>query len=457
MAHECWSRIPASLLIAVFTLAMGIGANTAIFTLLDKVLIRSLPVEQPNHLVALVKDASGDPGIFSYPMYAELRDRNEVLSGLVAYFQQPFNLSDGVQTERVIGQIVSGNYFSVLGVRPALGRFFLPEEDRTRGTHPVVVISHGLWRRRFGADPAVIGKTLSLNNYRYTVVGVAPSEFTGTTRGTMNDVYVPAMMQMQAQPWNRTSSLDNRNWGWLFLIGRLKPDVSRAQAQAALAMLVEDATRTSSDKAIDTIADPTKLFLMDGSRGHTNRVNDISLPLKLLMGVAGFVLLIGCANVANLLLARSSARRREIAVRLAVGASRLRIVRQLLTESTILAALGGGTGLLVAYWITDLLLQVQQQTNYVPRAFDGRLDVRVLGFTLGLSLLTGIVFGLAPAVEASRPDFVAALKEDTPGFSQRCASNQYAQRARCSSGSLIGRDAHRRRIVCQEFASFASD
>ena len=404
---------PGFTLIAVLTLALGIGANTAIFTLLDKVLIRPLPVEQPHQLITFVEDASGAPGIFSYPIYADLRDRNDVLSGVIAYEQRPFSLSDGNATERVVGQIVSGNYFAVLGAPPALGRFFLPEEDRTPGAHPVVVISHGLWRRRFGADPAVIGKTLSLNAYRYTVVGVAPAEFTGTTRGTAPDIYAPIMMNAQS---GGGCSLDNRNCGWLTLIGRLKPNVSRQQAQAALAGPVSETANTFSDKNANDIGDPTKVFLMDGSRGHTDRVKDLSTPLKLLMGVVGFVLAVTCANVANLLLARASARRKEIAVRLAIGAGRWRIVRQLLTESAILAALGGGVGLLVAYWGAGLLLGFQQQTNYVPRALDGSLDGRALGFTLGLSLVTGIVFGLAPALVAAKPDFVAALKEETPGL-----------------------------------------
>jgi putative ABC transport system permease protein len=320
--------------IAVLTLAIGIGANTAIFTLLDKVLIRALPVESPEQLVVLLGGDGRGAGGFSYPVFADLREHNEVLSGLAAYVQQPFNLSDGNQTERVIGQIVSGNYFSVLGVRTALGRSFLPEEDRTPGTHPVVVISDGLWRRRFGADPAVIGRTISLNACNYTVVGVAPAEFAGTLRGTVNDVYVPTMMQVQAQP-GRNSKLNDRGSGWLRLIGRVNPGVGREQAQAALSILVEEPGRTDTGPQ-----NPAAIQLIDGSLGHTDRVEDLLLPLKLLMGVVGFVLLIACANVANLLLARGSARRKELAIRLAIGARRVRIVRQLLTESLMLAAPG---------------------------------------------------------------------------------------------------------------------
>jgi putative ABC transport system permease protein len=393
--------------VAVLTLALGIGANTAIFTLLDKALIRTLPVEKPTELVTFARDAGGASVSFSYPLYADVSKRNDVFSGVAAYFQQPFSLSDGAQTERVIGQIVSGNYFAVLGVQPSLGRFFLPDEDRTPGTPAVVVISHALWQRRFGADPAVLGRTVDLNGYRYTVVGVAPVAFTGTLRGTVNDVYVPVMMQVQAQP-GRNGKLDDRNSGWLRVFGRLKPEVSATQAQVALSAFTADAKRTHPGST-----DPSAVFLTDGRRGHTDRVTDLSLPLKLLMGSVGLVLLIACANVANLLLARASARRSEIAVRLAVGAGRWRIVRQLLTESTLLAALGGGTGLLIAAWLIRLLLGFRQQATFVPRTFDGSLDARVLWFTLGLSLLTGLVFGLVPALQAANRDFVSALRRSS--------------------------------------------
>jgi macrolide transport system ATP-binding/permease protein len=405
---------PGFTAVASLTLALGIGANTAIFSLLDRVFIRQLPVEQPDQLVTFIRDAGGEPKVFSYPTYSNLRDRNDVLSGLVASSQQPFSLTDGTRTERMVGQLVSGNYFAVLGVRPALGRFFLPEEDRTPGTHPVVVLGHGLWRRRFAADPAMIGKTIGVNGYRYTVIGIAPSEFTGTTRGTETDVYVPVMMHAQVMPGS-AGLITNGNWGWARLIGRLKPNVSRERAQAALSILVEQsATPGSGPKKSEKFLNA--MALVDGSRGHMDRVRDLSVPLKLLMGMVGFVLLIACSNVANLLLARASTRSKEIAVRLAVGASHWRIVRQLLTEGILLAAMGGAAGVLVAQWVTGaLLLRFQQQTSAIPRMVDGGLDGRALGFTFGLSLLTGIVFSLAPALHTSKSDYVSALKNDMAG------------------------------------------
>jgi len=403
-------RHPGFTAVAVLTLALGIGANTGIFTLLDKVLIRPLPVERADRLVRFVNDASGEPGVVSYPFYVDLRDGNQVLAGLAAHVQRPFSLSDGMATERVVGEIVSGNYFDVLGVQPALGRFFLPEEDRTPGIHPVAVISHSLWRRRFGADPAAIGKTVAVNGSRYAIVGVAPSEFYGATRGTASEVYVPVMMQAQLQP-DRRNMLANRNAGWLRLIGRLKPNVGRDQAQAALSILaVESGSPNPGPKGPGKFA--PRILLMDGSRGHTERVQDFSMPLKLMMGVVGFVLLIACANVANLLLARASERGHEIAVRLAVGASRWRIVRQLLTESAVLTVVGGGAGLAIAGWFAALLSGFQQQSHFVPRTVDASLDRRALVFTVGVSLLTAILFSLMPALHASRRDLVPALKKD---------------------------------------------
>ena len=381
-------KSPSFTLIAVGTLALGIGANTAIFTLLDRALIRELAVTNPHELVAVMEEDGAGPAVLSYPMYLDLRDRRELFASVVAFFQRPFSLTDGAHSERVTGQIVSGNYFDGLGVRPAAGRFFLPEEDVSPGTHPVVVVSYGLWTRRFGADPAALGKELGVNGHRYTVVGVAPREFTGTTRGTAPDVYVPVMMQARAQVAN-DGVLSNRNYGWLRVIARLQPGITRVQAQAGLSTGAGDPTKDESGK---TALGKQGLLLTDGRRGHTDRVSDLSLPLTLLMGVVGLVLLIACANVANLLLARAAVRRTEIAVRLAVGASRWRIVRQLVTESVILTALGGVSGLLIANWLIRVLLGIQQQVNFVPRMMDGALDGRTLIFTTVVSLLTSLVF-----------------------------------------------------------------
>ncbi len=226
-------------IVAVLTLALGIGANTAMFTLLDKVLIRPLPVDRPYELVTFAADASGKPEAFSYPMYTKLRT-HQSLDGLTAYSQRPFSIAvDGGESSRVVGQVVSGNYFDVLGVHPAVGRFFLPDEDVTPGTHPVVVISHGLWQRYFAADPKAIGRTIALNGFQYAVIGVTPAEFVGATRGVVCDVYVPTMMQARAMdPQRGRSMLDNPNALWLRLIGRLKRGITREQAQAGLATVV---------------------------------------------------------------------------------------------------------------------------------------------------------------------------------------------------------------------------
>jgi predicted permease len=401
---------PGFTAIAVLTLALGIGANTAIFTVLDKVLIKMLPVPEPDRLVRVVsRGAQGVNSSFSQPLYADYRDRGGAFVSLAAHCEAPLSLSDGAQTDWVPGLIVSGNYFDVLGVTPALGRTFLPEEDRAWGAHPVIVVSHGLWRRRYGADPRLIGRSVRLNGHNFTVVGVAPPEFTGAVRGSAPDIYVPLMMAKEARPkW--VDGIPSRAMSWLSLIGRLKPGVTREQASTALSVAAAEFAKAYSESA-----DP-QILLEDGGRGEVEAVRDLNTPLKLLMAAVGLVLLIACANVANLLLARAAGRRREIAVRLAVGAGRFRIVRQLLTESVLLAGLGGALGLLVAVWLANWLTSFSPPgTNFAADALTPQLDWRALGFAATVSMLTGALFGVVPALAASKPDLIPALKDEIVG------------------------------------------
>ena len=403
---------PGFTTVVVLTLALGIGANTAIFGVVDRLLVRMLPVTEPERLVNLSgrDEKGGHDTSFSYPIYKDYRDQSDVFDGLLAYTETAMNLSERGQPERVIGVLVSGNYFDTLGVTPALGRTFLPEEDRTPGTHPVAVVSYGLWQRRFGADPKLVGRTITLNTYRFTVIGVAPAEFRGVRRGVSPDVYVPMQMTAQAWPTRKPDDLNSRKFSWLNLMGRLKPGVTRAQAQTAMSAL--------SSRIMQVHPNTWPLIaLEDGSQGETGRISDLRTPVKLLMATVALVLLIACVNVANLSLARAQTRIREMAVRLALGASRRRLVRQMLTESLLLALLGGGFGVLVAVWLTDALAAYSPPTGGSgPPLLDARLDWRVLTFTTTLSLMTGLLFGLVPAWQASKPNLTMALKEETTGF-----------------------------------------
>jgi putative ABC transport system permease protein len=409
-------KSPGFTAVAVLSLALGIGANTAIFSLVNAYLLRPLPVAEPERLLSIFTTDADNPGNLdtSHQNFIDYRDKNDVFSGVLAYSNIPLILNTGDQSERINGQIVSGNYFDVLGVRAAFGRTFLPEEDRTPGTHPSVVLGYNFWKRRFNSDPAVVGRVVKLNTHDFNVVGVAPANFTGTDLGTVPDVWVPMMMYKEAAA-STAARYNNRRFLFLSLIGRLKPGVSAAQAQQSLGILSSELAR---EYPTDNEGRGVRLMPLSEARLNPEGDNMVFRASALLMGIVGAVLLIACANVANLLLARSASRRKEISIRLAVGAGRGRLITQLLTESVLLSLIGGVLGLLLANWTKDLLWSLMPPdlgTEGVPVA----LDSRVLLFTLLLAVVSGLVFGLVPALQASKPELVGALKGTGVSAAQR--------------------------------------
>jgi putative ABC transport system permease protein len=409
---------PGFTLIAVVTLALGIGANTAIFSLLDTLLLKQLPVKQPEQLVVVATAAPGQQitpiSMFSYPVFRELRDKNSVFSGMFAHDVLPMSMSGGGQTERVLGELVSGNFFAVLGVSPHLGRVLTEADDQTPGAHPVAVLSYNFWQRRYGADPAIIGQTINLNGYPFAVIGVAAQGFHGVAVGVAPDVRIPIMMNGQVRPG---PPVFEKRWTmWLAVIARLKPGVSLEQAQAAADTVFQiirepDVRSIKGDSPDDRIFKSLRLHLDSAKTGVSNLSRQFSQPLTVLMSLVGVVLLIASLNVANLLLARATMRQKEIAVRSALGAGRFRLVRQLLTEGFLLSAVGGLLGLLFALCGADALLNFLPQGR-IPTVLEIKPDLRMLGFTLSITVLTGVLFGLAPALQATRPDLIPALKNE---------------------------------------------
>jgi putative ABC transport system permease protein len=431
-------KSPGFTVIAVLTLALGIGANTAIFSLTDQILLRRLPVERPEELVVLRSPGpktgrvwcDGDcDASFSYPMYKALRDRGgDAFSGLLARFAIPLSVAGAGQTERADGELVSGNYFEVLGVRPTLGRVFNQEDDRTPGAHPVVVLSHAFWTRRFGADPAILNKALTVNGTLMTVIGVSREGFRGVQVGQTPDVFIPMMMTAQVTP-NR-NDLNNHKDHWLAILGRLKPGMSPAQTEDA----VRPSYRSILDEELPLMTGfraetrqrflDKRILLDDGSKGRQILQRDAKKPFLILTGMAGLALLIACANVANLLLARGAARQREIAVRMALGAGRWRLMRQFLVESLLLSLVGGVVGLIVAAWtIKGLVASIPP--NIGALGLSAELNPRLLGFALALSALTGLLFGVAPAARATRLNLEATLREQGASVSGGLSSVRF--------------------------------
>jgi predicted permease len=430
---------PAFTAVAVLTLALGVGANTALFSVVDAMLLKKLPVKEPERLVLFKASWDGKkfgPGSYdgsnmrdpdtgltvgtSFPMQTVTRLRQEqgALSDVFAFSPLEVNFNAGGQAEVVSAQAVSGNYYSALGVPAVIGRT-ITEADDNAGATPVAVLSHRFWTNRFNSDAGVVGKQVNINNVAFTIAGVTPPGFTGTSQvGTSQDVSFPIAWEPQIN--GEQSNFEGAGVWWLRIMGRLKPGATLAQAEASLAgpfqqsVLEHRALRkTDTGAALRTLesGDLPKLGVESGSQGEMNMRRWFAPALRLLAGVVGVVLLIACANVANLLLVRASSRRKEIALRLAVGASRWRLVKQLLTESVLLAAVGGALGVLFAFWIKDGLLIVTEWGGRGMSALTPRLDLRVLGFTLGLSFLTGIIFGILPALRATNVDLTPALKD----------------------------------------------
>lgn len=400
---------PGFATVAVLTLAFGIGANTAIFSVVNAVLLRPLPYPEPGRLVMVWEsEKSGDPTLVSPANFADWSEQSETCSQIAALRGWDANLSGVDEPERLRGAMVTADLFTALGVAPVAGRTFLPEEDQP-GRNRVVVLGYGLWQRRFGSDPQIVGKTIAINGINRTVIGIMPAQFklplvTIRKAPEQTEIWTPWAMDANYRK--------RRDLGQLLVIARLNQRVTTEQAQAELSAI---SYRSNPRPAVDQRLDAQVIPL------HRNLVGDVRSALLVLLGAVGFVLLIACANVANLLLARAATRQKEMAIRAALGASRWRMLRQLLTESVLLALIGGVIGLLLALWGTDAMVALSPAD--LPRLEEIGVDISVLGFTLVTSLLTGIVFGLAPAWQSAKSDLNEALKESgrssTSGFALR--------------------------------------
>ena len=432
------ARTPGFTAIAISSLALGIGANTAIFSLLDQVVLRTLPVKNPRELVFLYhpgpaqghvwNDEDGGPS-FSYPMFRELQKEQTPFTGLAAARLAPASISFRNSAENGTADTVSGNYFDLLGVRPAIGRVFSEEDDRAPGERPIAVLRYGYWASRFGADASVLNQTLMVNGHPFTIVGVAQKGFECEKPGSAPDIFVPITMRKEIQPgWD---GFGDRKDYWATLFARLKPGISGEQADAAINV----AYRGQLELDIQLLSRPSatflaqfrakKIILKPGEYGRGSLHEDSREPALLVMGVTALVLLISCANVANLQLARAAARSREVAVRLAIGSSRMQLIHHLLAEACLVAIAGGLLGLIAAWATMRGIVAALPPGNGYANVLSPDLDARALLFCLAVSILTGFLFGLFPALQTTRTDLARALKDQSGQSTASGSSNAF--------------------------------
>jgi predicted permease len=415
-------KSPVFLAVAVLSLALGIGANTAIFTLIYQLILQPLPVRDPEQLVMLAgrgKHYGGNngPDRISYPMYQEIRDKNQVFSGMFCTYPSTVSASFQGSTELIGADFVSGNYFPVLGIGAAAGRVFTASDDLIQGGHPLAVLSYGYWRARFGEDRGIVGKEIVVNGRSLTIIGVSPAGFDGVEPGRAPQIRIPITMKDDL-PRSDFGRLNANRFRWVEVFGRLKAGTTLEKAQAGLQplfhqILNREVTEKPFAKASPFVKQEfLKMWMeaMPGSKGRSNLRKDYSKPLFALMGIVSLVLLIACSNLANLLIARASARQKEIAVRLALGAGRGSIIRQLLLESLALAAAGGSLGVGLAVMI-DRALIAYLPSGHTPLSLSSTPDWTVLGFTFAISLIAGATFGLVPALQSTRPKLATTLKD----------------------------------------------
>jgi predicted permease len=418
-------RTPGFTAIAILTLALGIGANTAIFTLLDQILLRLLPVKNPQELVLLTMrghhyGSNWGGNAISHPMFRDFQAQNEVFSDMFCRFPTSASISFGGRAELEDLEMVSGTYFSTLGLNPSLGRVFTSEDDRIPGGHPYIVLNYAYWQTRFSGDAGVLGKTLLVNNYPMTVVGVLQPGFDGVELGRRPKLFVPIMMEKQILVGNPEDMLKERRNRWVNAFGRLKPGISRDKAQASLQPIMHSMLELEvKDKAFAHASSYDReqflkcwIEVLRGSQGRSYTRQALSTPLWVLMATTGLVLLIACANLANLLLVRGAARKKEMAIRLAMGATRGRIVSQLLIESLSLSAFGAAAGLALAYWADKALMAAYLPSDNGGLRISTSPDLRILLFTLAVTLVTGIFFGLVPALQTTKPNVASTLKDE---------------------------------------------